>query len=277
MEENLENKPVTPEETPAEQLQTDAETQPAEDIALSDAMTGVYSEPAETFKAVKNSKKRSYWVVPTILLIVISLVASFLVINDEELYSEIKTMQFKAAKERLEESVKDGKMSQEQMDQSMEQMEKFMDKSSPFFLISAILGPIIGGFVILFFRGLVLWGVLKIFKGAASYMLVICALGLASMIDMISTVINTVLAIVMGKLTVNIGPALFITNDMVGESMAKFLGHFDLIAIWYLIVLGIGLGAVSNLKSSKTIPVVFALWLIWIIAVSFLNIPFTGR
>jgi hypothetical protein len=276
MEENLENKPVTPEETPAE-IQPDAETQPAEDISLTDAMTGVYTEPAATFEAVKNSKKRSYWVVPTILLIVITLVASFLVINDEELYSEIKTMQTKAAKERLEESVKDGKMSQEQMDQSLEQMEKFMDKSSPFFLISAILGPIFGGLVILFFRGLVLWGVLKIFKGTASYMLVICTLGLASMIDMISAVINTVLAIVMGKLTVNIGPALFITKDMVGESMAKLLGHFDLIAIWCLIVLGIGLGAVSNLKSSKTIPVVFALWLIWIVLVSFLNIPFAGK
>jgi len=93
---------------------------------------------------------------------------------------------------------------------------------------------------------------------------------------LISSVINTVLAIVMGKLTVNIGPALFITKEMVGDSMAKFLGHFDLIAIWYLIVLGIGLAAVSNLKSSKTIPVVFALWLIWIALASFLSLPFAG-
>jgi len=271
MEENLENKPEAPEGIPAE------ETQPAEDISLSDAMTGVYTEPGATFEAVKNSKKRSYWIVPIILAIVLTLVASFLVINDEELYSEIKTMQTKAAKERLEERVKEGKMTQEQMDQAMEQTEKFMDKSSPFFLVSAVLGPIIGGFLILFVRGLVLWGVLKIFKGTATYMLIICVLGLASMIDIISTVINTVLAIVMGKLTVNIGPALFITKDMVGESLAKLLGHFDLIAIWYLIVLGIGLGAVSNLKSSKTIPVVFALWLIWIVLISFLNLPFAGR
>ena len=270
MEENLENKPVIPGETP------DEEKQPVEEITVSDAMTGVFTEPGETFEAVKNSKKRSYWVVPTILLIVITLVASFLVINDEELYSEIKTMQTDAVKKRLEESVKEGKMSKEQMEQSIEQTEKFMDKSSPFFLVSAILGPIFGGFIVLFFRGLVLWGVLKAFKGTASYMLVICTLGLASMIDLISTVINTVLAIVMGKLTVNIGPALFITKETVGDSMAKFLGHFDLIAIWYLIVLGIGLGAVSNLKSSKTIPVVFVLWLIWIALASFLSLPFAG-
>jgi hypothetical protein len=271
MEENLENKPGEQEDARTELIQ------PAGDISLTDAMTGVYTEPGAAFEAVKNSKKRSYWLVPTILLIVISLAASFLVLNDEELYSEIKTMQTKAAKERFEKQVKEGSISQEQMDKAMEQTEKFMDKSSPFFLVSAILGPVIGGFLILFIRGLVLWGALKIFKGTASYMLIICTLGLASMIDMISAVVNTVLAIVMGKLIVNIGPALFITKEMVGESLAKFLGHFDLIAIWYLIVLGIGLGAVSNLKSSKTIPVVFVLWLIWIALVSFLNLPFTMR
>ncbi len=270
MEENLEKKPDSPEEGAGE------ESQQAEDIALSDAMTGVYTEPAATFEAVKNSKKRSYWLVPTIIAIILTLVASFLVLNDEELYSEIKTVQTKAAKERLEQRVKEGKMSQEQMDQAMEQTEKFMDKSSPFFLASAILGPIIGGFLVLFVRGLVLWGALKIFKGTATYMLVICTLGLTSMIDMISTVINTVLAIVTGKLIVNIGPALFITKEMVGETLAKFLGHFDLIAIWYLIVLGLGLGAVSNLKKSTTISLVFVLWIIWIVLISFINLPFAG-
>ncbi len=269
MEENLENGPVQPEETPPEKIA-------AEDISLSDAMTGVFSEPGATFEAVKNSKKRSYWLVPTIILIIFSLAASFLVLNDEELYSEIKTMQTDAVKKRMDEAVKEGKMTQEQAQENLDRTEKFMDKSSPFFLISAILGPIIGGFIILFIRGLVLWGVLKMFKGAASYMLVICVLGLTGLIDVISTVINTVLAIVMGKLTVNIGPALFVTKESVGESMAKFLGHFDLLAFWYLIVLGIGLAAASNLKSSKTIPIVFVLWLIWICLASFLSIPFMG-
>lgn len=268
MEDNLENKPESPEAAVTEQ--------PSGDISNTDAMTGVYTEPGVTFEAVKNSKKRSYWVVPTIILIVISIVASLLVVNDEELYSEIKTMQTKAVKERLEKNVKEGSMTQEQMDETMEKTEKFMGKSSPFFLVSTILGPIFGGFIILFLRGLILWGVLKIFKGAASYMLVICILGLTSMIDMISTVINTVLAILMGKLTVSLGPALFITKESVGESLAKFLGHFDIITIWYLIVLGIGLGAVSNLKSSKSLPVVFGLWLIWILLISFINIPFVS-
>lgn len=270
MEDNLENKPES------QETGTSEEVQPAGDISITDAMTGVYTEPGATFEAVKNSKKRSYWLIPTIIVIVFIIIASFLVMNDEELYSEIKSMQTKAAKERLEKSVKEGKMSQEQMDQAMEQAEKFMDKSSPVFFVTTILGPIFGGFIVLFVRGLILWGALKIFKGAASYMLVICTVGLAGMIDIISTIINTVLAIVMGKLAVRLGPALFITKESVGESLAKFLGHFDIITIWYLIVLGIGLGTVSNIKNSKSLSVVIGLWLIWIILISFVNIPFVS-
>jgi hypothetical protein len=272
MAENQENKPEQSEDN--QQDTSSPEPRVREDISLSDAMTGVFTEPSPTFEGVKNSKKRSYWVVPTIILIIFTLVASFLVLNDEELYSEIKTMQKEAAMKRMEERVKEGKMTQEQMNEAMERTEKFMDKSSPFFLISAIAGPIIGTFVVLFFRGLVLWGAVKILKGTASYMLVVCVVALTGLIDVISTVVNTVLSIIMGRLSVNIGPALFATKDTVGETAAKFLAHFDLFNFWYLIVLGIGLGVVSNLKNSKTIPAVFVLWLVWIVIASFTGISF---
>jgi hypothetical protein len=248
MEENLENKP---EENPPESAD---EVQVQEDISLSDAMTGVFTEPRATYEAVRDSKKRSYWVVPAIILIIFTIAASFMVINDEELYSEIKSMQKEAVMKRMEERVKEGKMSQEEMNQAIERTDKFMDKSSPFFLI--------------------LWGAVKIMKGTASYMLVVCVAALSGLIDVISTVINTVLAILTGRLMVNIGPSLLFAKDSLGESMMKFVSHFDLIAVWYLIVLGIGLGAASNLKSSKTIPVVFGLWIIWICLASFAGFSF---
>ena len=270
MEENTENKPEEQKENPLE----GGELQVQEDISLSDAMTGVFTEPRAAFEGVRDSKKRSYWLVPTILIIIFTIVASFLVMNDEELYSEIKQMQHDAVVKRLEERVKEGKMSQEQMDEAVERTEKFTDKSSPFFLISTILGPLIGGFIILFLRSLILWLVLKVFKGAVSYMLVVCVTGLAGLIDIISTVINTVLAIITGRLMVNIGPSLLFTKDSVGENMMKFISHFDLITIWYLIVLGIGLSAVSGLKNSKTMPAVFVLWLIWVCLASFAGLSF---
>jgi hypothetical protein len=273
MEENTENKPEEQKEGTQETSGGDIQVQ--EDISLSDAMTGVFTEPRAAFEGVRDSKKRSYWLVPTIIVIIFTIVASFLVLNDEELYSEIKQMQRDAVVKRMEERVKEGKMTQEQMDQNLERTERFMDKSSPFFLISTILGPIVGGLIILFLRSLVLWLVLKIFKGAASYMLVVCVAGLTGLIDVISTVVNTVLAIITGRLTVNIGPSLLFTKDSVGENMMKFISHFDLISIWYLIVLGIGLSAISGLKNSKTMPMVFILWIIWVCIASFAGLSFT--
>jgi Yip1-like protein len=263
MEENLENKPESTEEVPQE------------NITVSDAMTGVITEPGDTLEAVKTSTKRNYWVTPIIILGVIYLVSSFLVMNDEELYSEIKEKQMTAMKERLDKAVKEGKMTQEQVNESIEKADKMFSKSNPLFYVFPFFGVVMV-FISLFFRGLIFWGALKLFKGTASYILVICVLGLAAVIDSIQAVIDTVMAIFMGKLNANIGPALLFSKEAVGDKMMTFLAHFDLFNFWWLIVVGIGLAKVSNLKSSQTLPVVIALWLVWISATTFLGLPF-GR
>lgn len=269
MDENLENIPK--QDLPEEQnLQPATQT----DISVSDAMTGILSEPGDTYEAVKISTKRSYWVWPTIIFIVITLVSTFLVMRDDELYSDIKTKQTQAMKERFEEQVKAGKMSQEQMNETMDKMDKGFNRSSPFFIISTTIGPAISILLILFLKGLVIWLIFKALKGSASYMLMICVLGLANIIQAMQSIIDTVLAIVMGRLQANLGPALIFTAESIGDSMYKFVSHFDLFNIWYLIVIGIGIAKVSNLKSSVSIPVIFAVWLVWVALTSFLKIPF---
>jgi hypothetical protein len=269
MDENLENTPQ--QDLPEEQNLPSA---PEPDISISDAMTGVLSEPGDTYEAVKQSVKRSYWVWPTIIFIVITLISTFLVMRDDELYSDIKTKQTKAMRERFEEQVKAGKMSQEQMNETMDKMDQGFNRSSPFFIISTTIGPAISILIILFLKGLIIWLIFKAFKGTASYMLVICVLGLANIIQAMQSIIDTVLAILMGKLQANIGPVLIFTAESIGDSMFKFMSHFDLFNIWYLIVIGIGIAKVSNLKSSVSISVIFALWLVWVAFTSFLKIPF---
>ncbi|RPI17935.1 MAG: YIP1 family protein [Ignavibacteriae bacterium] len=247
-----------------------------EDLPVSDAMTGVITEPGDTFEEVKASSKRNYWLLPTIILLVLSLFASYMVTHDEELYSEIRTKQVNAAKERLEAAVKDGKMSREQMNEQMEGMEKMMNPKSPLFIIFAGVGAIFSIIAFLFLRSLIFWGVLKGFKGTATYMLTVCVLGLASIIEALQTIINTVLAIITGNIRANVGLGMIVTPEMAENSLFKILSHLDLFTMWYLIVLGIGLAKVSDLKSSKTMPVVFGLWLVWIALTSFLNLGFFG-
>ncbi len=269
MEENI---PTEEPEIPG----ADSAEEPQENISLSDAITGVITAPSETFESVKASTKKNYWIVPILVFIVLYVASSFLVLNDEDLYTEIKTKQTDAVKERLDNMVKDGKLSREQANEQLDKMDKQMSKSNPIFYVFAAVGPIFTTFIILFLEGLIFFGVLKVFKGTATYMNVLSVLGLAAIIECIQTIIDTVLAIVMGRLNSNIGPALLFKADSVGESMFKFLAHFDLLTIWLLIVVGIGLAKVSQLKTSITMLVVFVLWLIWISATSFLKIGFFG-
>jgi hypothetical protein len=51
--------------------------------------------------------------------------------------------------------------------------------------------------------------------------------------------------------------------------MFTLIANFDLLNIWYLVIVGIGLAKVSNLKNAVTIPFVFAMWMIWVLLTSF--------
>ncbi len=103
--------------------QTDMPPVTEPEIALSDAMAGTFSDPGDTFTAVKRSKK-NYWLVPLLIVVVVSILSSFLVMRDEELSSEIRDKQKKAMTEQLDKAVKEGKMTQEQANQQMEQTQR---------------------------------------------------------------------------------------------------------------------------------------------------------
>ncbi len=253
---------------------TSAENAPLEDISLSDAMTGVITEPGPAFEAVRVSSRKNYWLIPAFVFIVLYIASTFLVMNDEELYSDIKAKQTAAVKERLDDAVKDGKMSQEQANEQMDKVDKQMSKSNPLFYVFTTLGPIFTTFIILFLKGAIFLIVLKLFKGTASYMNILSVLGLVFIPESIQVIIDTVMAIFTGKLNSNIGPTLLLSADSMGKEMFKFLGHFDILTIWILIITGIGLAKVSKLKPAQTMAAVFVLWLIWISATSFLKIPF---
>jgi hypothetical protein len=244
------------------------ETQhPQESISLGDALAGVFSEPGETFSSVKNSAKKNYWLIPLIIVIVVSIISSFLVMRDEELVSSIKDKQKIAMKEQFDKAVKEGKMTREQANEQMEQSEKMFTGSM--FMIFGLIGSVFGVLILFFLKALLYWGGLKIFKGSAGYVDIMNVLGLAGIITAIQLIVDTVLAIVMGKLMMNIGPVLLFSEEAVGKQVYTLLANFDLINIWYLIVVSIGLAKVSNLKNSATIPFVFGLWIVWILLTSF--------
>jgi hypothetical protein len=254
-----------------EQSEQQAETQRVQEaqdnISLGDAMAGVFSEPGETFSSVKRSLKKNYWLVPLIIVLAVSILSSILVLRDEELVSAIKDKQKIAMKERFDEAVKDGKMTREQANEQIEGAEKMMTGSM--FVIFGIISSVVLTLIFFFLKALIYWGGLKIFKGSGTYTDMMNVLGLASVITAIQLIVDTALAIFTGKLLVNIGPVLLFTEEAVGKSMYTFIANFDLINIWYLVVVGIGLAKASSLKSAMTVQFLFALWMVWVLLTSF--------
>jgi hypothetical protein len=187
--------------------------------------------------------------------------------RDEELSAEIKDKQKAAMQEQIDKAVKEGKMSKEDADKQLEQSQKFM--SGGMMMVFGIIGSFFAVVVFFFLKGLIYWGSVKIFKGTAGFKDVLNVLGLAGLITSIQLIIDTVLAVLTGKLLSNIGPVLLFTEESVGKSMYKLIANFDFINIWYLVIVGIGLAKVSDLNSNKTIPLVFGLWIIWILLSSF--------
>ena len=265
MEENLKDKQTSEETTIISASQN---------ITLSDALAGVFSEPGVTFSEVKASSKSTYWVWLIIILAVITALASFIVLHDEELSSEIKKMQIEAMKERLDEAVKNGSISREQAEEQLESTKKMF--GGGMFTVIGIAGGFFSVFIFFFLKALVYWGVLKIFKGSCTYVNILNVLGLASIISTVQMIINTVLAIFTGRLFINIGLVLIFTEEQLGKNMFKFIANFDLINLWYLAVIAIGFAKVSSLKSSVTFPVVYGLWIIWILLTSFVTSSFFG-
>src|SRR3990172_3917600 len=273
MEENIKNK----REGSLEEQKTPDFVPPVtniQNISLSDSLAGVFSEPGETFTEIKKSTKGSYWIWPIILLAVITALSSFIVMNDEELSSEIKTTQSKAMKEKLDDAVKSGQMTREQADEQIEKAQSMM--GGGMFAVIGVAGSVISVLIFFLVKSLVYLGGFKIFKGTASFVNILNVLGIASIITSIQMILDTVLAIFTGRLYINIGPVLFFTEEVVGKSMYKFIASFDLINIWYLVIIAIGFAKVSDLKSSVTFPMVFGLWLIWVILTSFVTTSFLG-
>lgn len=263
-------------EIPGNNIENPEIIEPIEDISQSDALTGLITEPAETFEEIKKASKQNYWILPIIILIVITIAGRFLIMNDQELSSEIKTQTVDKMRKNMQEKVKEGKMSQEQMDQAMERMEQGFSGKGAMFIVFSIIGPVFAIFIFFFVRCLIVWGSLKIFKGTAAFTQIMSVLGLASIITAIQMIVNTVLAIFTGHINANLGAGLIIKSEMM-TTTGSLAGHLDLLTFWYLIVAGTGLARVSNLKSSVTISVLFGLWIIWVLATSFLPIPFMGR
>lgn len=220
----------------------------SQELTQMDAISGIFTEPGNTFETIAKFPKRNFWLLPVIILVVTSIVSSFLFFSDVELVSKMMDKQKQQLRERMQESVKNGKMSQEQANDAIEKAEKFMDPKGLFFKITGFAGAVVAPFIMLFILSVIYMLLLKMFKANFEFTNILNVVGLSLIVSAIGSILAIVLSIIMGELN-SVGLSLILKADKVGETLHALLMKIDVFSIWFYILVSIGLVRVAKIKS----------------------------
>jgi hypothetical protein len=244
------------------------------ELSQMDALSGVFTEPGNTFETIMKFPKKNFWLLPVLILVITSVVSSFLFFSDAELVGKMMDKQKTKMREKMMESVKQGKMSQEQANEGMERAEKFMDPNGLFFKITGFAGAVVAPFIMLFVLSVIYMLLLKMFKANFEFTNILNVVGLALTISAVGGVLGIVLSIIMGDLT-SVGLALVLKADAVGETLHGFLMKLDVFSVWFYVLVSIGLVKVAKIKPAVSYSVVFGLWIVWLLLTTFVFSMFT--
>lgn len=135
--------------------------------------------------------------------------------------------------------------------------------------LATITGPVAGaiGVVITWVLGaLILWGIIKIFKGQGSFKQVLSITGYAGVITILSTVVHIIKTNITGVYDLMSYTSIAVLMPkMEGNfiyGMAKFL---DVFSIWQYVVIAIGVAAVSKMPKKKAYLIVAAIFVIQVL------------
>ena len=257
-----------------EEINTNKEEEQQE-LTVMEAVSGILSAPSETFESVAKGKPRNFWLIPTIIMVVIGLISSYLFMQDNELIGKMMDKQKEKMREKMEESVKAGKMTPEQSKEAVERAEKFMDPNSIFFKITGMAGALFSPFVMLFALCAIYLVIMKILKNDIVFTNLLNVVGLSMIVLAISSIVTVVLSIVMGNLT-SVGLALILKPENVGNMLHALLLKLDIFTIWFYVLVAIGLTKVAKIKTVTSYIVVFGVWVIWLAITTALSNVFGG-
>ncbi len=235
-----------------------------EQLSNADAMSGIFTAPGETFETIANTPKKNYWIFPVLVAVVIGLISTFLFMQDAELTSKTMEKQKEKMREKFQESVKQGKMTQEDSDKALESM----NPKGMMFKVFGFGGAIVGPFIILLLLSVFYLIALKIMKGQFDFTNILNVVGLAMLISGIGSLIAVVISVLKGNLT-TIGPGLLFSEESVGQKVYALLTKIDLFSIWFYAVIAIGLSKIGRISIAKTSSVVFGLWIVYVLVSSF--------
>lgn len=231
----------------------DPQAEPAK-MSLGSRLFNVFATPGEVFEHVKGAAlSTANWLVPAVLLIVLSWVGVTLVFSQDSIQQQMKEIRDQA----IEKQIAKAHMSDQQAEQTRAMGEKFGSVGAK---IGAYVAPVFAGLVTPFWWGLILWLLGKALKADFSYMKGVEVAGLAGMISVLDAIVRTLLILIMGNVFASPSLALFVKQFDPQNHVHALLAVVNIMTFWVLTVRAIGLARLSGVGFAKAAACVVAVW-----------------
>jgi len=244
-------------------IQSEQPTNEMEEIAHTDKIVGVISEPSSLFSKLALLKpKATDWLLPLLVMIIVAIAATFIYMSNPEIKLEMQQQQEKAMREQFDKMVENGQMTQEQADEQLARSSDIMSNPMIAYLI-----PSVSIFVIMlvwfFVFTTVGFLVAKfVFKGDGGFAQAMSAMGLPLYISVLQSILLIIVGMLMGKMLTGLNPASLTGMDM--KSFPGFLlSRLDVFSIWFYVVVGIAFA--KMFKSDNVKKYIFTSVGIWLV------------
>jgi hypothetical protein len=229
-------------------------------ISLSDIIINVFSAPADAFEGIRTSPARaSVWLIPLILLIVLSATSIWTVFSNDTLRDQALQVQ----RERIQEQARTGKITQEQADQALEGMSRGGG-------MMAAIGIVFGAItltIVFFLTAVVFWLVGKFaLKAEGGYGKYLELWGASQWIGILGGIITLLMIVAMNSLYATPSAALAVVQHFnQHDTTHRILASLNVFTLWQMIVVGIGLAKFAGKPSGTGIGVALGLWVVWVL------------
>ncbi|RCK75243.1 MAG: hypothetical protein IGBAC_1379 [Ignavibacteriae bacterium] len=231
-------------------------------------ITNVFASPGELFTELKESKPQTTsWLIP----LIISILMAFFVIAAIQLNESLKFQVKEIQAEKMQELVQEGRMTQEQAD-----MATSRTGSSQSFIIFGGISATIMTIVLFFLITLIFWLAAKFgLKFTGGYTKILELYGLTTLITSLGSIVTVLLMYVFDSIRVTPSAAIFVYESFdIKNNFHIIMSQLNIFTIWQIGILGYGLAKLSNKPTSAGLVLSYALWLIWVIASTFMGLGF---
>lgn len=220
----------------------------SEEVGLFGRLARVFYAPVEAFEAVVGRHTWLDWVVPTVIVALVSLASV------QMSMPIIEKMAQQAIQERMGQ---DRQMTaqEEEMIEKMGEMTRILPLITTPIIIFAMLFVVSGVFLLV---SRVLLG------GEVNYGQMLVVGGYSYMIILAQIVVLTPLRLAKESMMVTLGPGLLIPDEMAQTFLGRLLGAMDIFALWQVYVAAIGLAVMTRASIQKVLGILLVLWLIWV-------------